>query len=99
MPATKLAINPKYGRAARPLNVFGQWCAAQGLDGSDLDRALGVGTNTSYHYIRPLDHPRFNVPPAPVMARIFALTKGKIGPEAFYDVAAWRAALAGKRAA
>lgn len=83
------------------MNKFGRWCAERGLDAAELDQALGVGTNTSYHYIRPLDHPRFNVPPAPVMARIFALTGGAVLPNDFYDLESWRASAppARKRAA
>ncbi len=90
---TRLANNAKYGRASRPLNKFGRWCAEHGLVGTDVDKALGVGVNTSYRYIRPLDHQLFNVPPAPVMARIFALTGGAIEPNDFYDIDAWRAGL------
>lgn len=99
MEATKFGHSAKYGRASRPLNAFGRWCADRGLDAGELDKALGVGTNTGYHYIRPLDHPRFHMPPAAVMKRIFLLTEGAITPLDFYDVDAWRKALAEKAAA
>jgi hypothetical protein len=96
---TRLANAAKYGRAARPLNAFGQWCQVRSLIGQALDQALGVGTNTSYHYIRPLDHPRYSVPPAQVMAKIYALTRGAIQPNDFYDLASWRGALPAEEAA
>lgn len=82
----------KYGRRARPLNKFGDWCMQRSITGPVLDQTLGVGKNHSYRYIVPLDHPRFAVPRPAVMSKIVALTEGAIQPNDFYAPAAEAAA-------
>lgn len=78
----------------RAVNKFGRWCLDHGFDTRDAAEALQCAPGQAWQYMIPLDHARFTMPRTPMMQRIFAWTGGEIEPQHFYDVEAWRAALA-----
>lgn len=67
-------------------NILRGWRRDRGLSAENLARRLGVGRSTLYRYEMAPENAGARVPDKRVMALIWAMSEGVVGPAVFYEL-------------
>lgn len=72
--------------AVATTSALDRWAKDAGLSYPKLAQRLSCDASSAWRYGRPLDHPKFRVPPTDQMIAIYRVTCGAVTPNDFYDL-------------